>query len=93
MVTALIELRRRHPNWGAKKLLKILRTRHPRWKLPGRSGCCLILKRHGLIRRKTHRRVIGHPGKPGSLILGPNHICAPTSKASSAWAMAATAIR
>jgi putative transposase len=74
VVAALIELRRRHPTWGAKKLLKILRTRHPRWKLPGRSGCCLILKRHGLIRRKTRRRVIGHPGKPGSLILGPNHI-------------------
>ena|SRR6478735_497480 len=74
VVAAMIELRRRHPTWGAKKLLKILRTRHPRWKLPGRSGCCLILKRHGLIRRKTRRRVIGHPGKPGSLILGPNHI-------------------
>jgi putative transposase len=74
VVAALIELRRRHPTWGAKKLLKILRTRHPRWKLPGRSGCCLILKRHGLIRKKTRRRVIGHPGKPGSLILGPNHI-------------------
>src|SRR6478736_2929935 len=58
VVAALIELRRRHPTW----------------KLPGRSGCCLILKRHGLIRRKTRRRVIGHPGKPGSLILGANHI-------------------
>jgi transposase InsO family protein len=34
----------------------------------------LILQRHGLVRRKTRRRVIGHPGKPASLILGPNHI-------------------
>lgn len=74
VVTAIIELRRRHPSWGAKKLLKILKGRHPRWQLPGRSGCCLILQRHGLIKRKTRRRVIGHPGKPASLILGPNHI-------------------
>jgi putative transposase len=74
VVTAMIELRRHHPTWGAKKLLKILRTRHPRWELPGRSGCCLILKRHGLIKRKARRRVIGHPGKPASLILAPNHI-------------------
>jgi putative transposase len=74
VVTAIIELRRRHPSWGAKKLLRILGGRHPRWQLPSRSGCCQILHRHGLIRRKTRRRVIGHPGKPGSLILGPNHI-------------------
>ena len=74
VVAALIELRRHHPSWGAKKLLKILKGRHPRWKLPGRSACCLILHRHGLIRRKTRRRVIGHPGKPSSMILGPNHI-------------------
>jgi transposase InsO family protein len=74
VLAALIDLRRHHPSWGAKKLLKILRGRHPRWKFPSRSGCCLILQRHGLVRRKTRRRVIGHPGKPASLILGPNHI-------------------
>jgi putative transposase len=74
VATALIELRRRHPSWGAKKLLSILRRRHPNWALPGRSTGCVILHRHGLIRRTTRRRVIGHPGKPGSLILGPNHI-------------------
>jgi transposase InsO family protein len=74
VLAALIDLRRKHPSWGAKKLLKVLHTRQPRWKLPSRSGCCLILHRHGLIKRKTRRRLIGHPGKPASLILGPNHI-------------------
>ena len=74
VVAAILKLRRQHPSWGAKKLLKILQGRHPRWKLPGRSACCLILQRNGLIRRKTRRRVIGHPGKPPSLILGPNHV-------------------
>ena len=74
VVTALIELRRRHPSWGAKKLLSILRKRHPQWPLPSRTTGCAILRRHGLVRHKVRRRAIGHPGKPGSLILGPNHI-------------------
>jgi putative transposase len=30
VVAALVELRRRHPSWGAKKLLKILRGRRPK---------------------------------------------------------------
>ena len=74
VVGALLEIRRKHPSWGAKKLLKILQRQHPRWRLPGRSACCLILHRHGLIRRKTRRRVIGHPGRPAALILRPNHV-------------------
>ena len=74
IVAAILQVRRQHPSWGAKKILRVLRGRHPRWRLPGRSACCLILQRHGLIRRKTRRRVIGHPGRPSALILGPNHV-------------------
>ncbi|HUG73898.1 MAG TPA: IS481 family transposase [Steroidobacteraceae bacterium] len=74
VVNALIQLRRRHPTWGAKKLLKILAGRRPDWALPSRCVACSLLKRHGLVRRKTSRRLIGHPGKPPSLILAPNHV-------------------
>jgi putative transposase len=74
IVDALLELRGRHPTWGAKKLLVVLHRRHPAWPLPGRSALCNLLKRHGLIRRKTARRVLGHPGRPSSLILAPNHV-------------------
>jgi transposase InsO family protein len=74
VVNALLELRRRHPTWGAKKLLKVLGQRHTDWKLPVRSVACALLKRHGLVRRKTPRRLIGHPGKPPSMILAPNHV-------------------
>jgi transposase InsO family protein len=74
IVSALLELRHRHPTWGAKKLLKILAARHPDWKLPARCVACALLKRHGLVRRRTARRPIGHPGKPTSLILAPNHV-------------------
>jgi putative transposase len=74
VVNALLQLRRRHPTWGAKKLLRILSGRRPDWALPTRCVACDLLKRHGLVRRRTARRVIGHPGKPSSLILAPNHV-------------------
>jgi len=74
IVDALIELRHRHPTWGAKKLLAVLRRRHSQWHLPSRSATCSLLGRHGLIRRKTPRRVIGHPGKPNTVIVAPNQI-------------------
>jgi transposase len=37
IVEALLELRRRHPRWGAKKLLPLLGKRHPSWDLPART--------------------------------------------------------
>jgi putative transposase len=74
IVDALIDQRRRHPTWGAKKLLVVLRRRHPHWPLPKRTAVCDLLKRRGLVQRKTARRAIGHPGKPSSLILAPNHV-------------------
>ena len=72
IVRAFLEVRRRHPSWGAKKLLTIVHQRHPRWELPGRSTVCDILSRHGMIPKKRNRRRIGHPGKPTSQILAPN---------------------
>jgi putative transposase len=67
-------VRGRHPSWGAKQLLSILHTRHPRWSLPGRSTVCDILRRHGLVPQKRHRRHIGHPGKPTTLIAAPHEV-------------------
>ena len=72
VVQALIELRHRHPFWGAKKLLRILGKSQPHWSLPGRSTACEILARHGLVTKKRTRTRIGHPGKPVSLILNAN---------------------
>ena len=72
IVQAFLEVRRRHPSWGAKKLLTIVHKRHPRWVLPGRSTVCDILSRHGMVPSPRHRRKIGHPGKPTSAILAPN---------------------
>ena len=74
IVDAFIELRCRHPSWGAKKLLSILHKRHPSWALPGRSTVCDILRRHGLVPKTRHQRHIGHPGKPTTLIAAPNDV-------------------
>lgn len=74
IVQAFLEVRRRHPSWGAKKLLAIVHRRHPRWELPGRSTVCDILSRNGMVPKKRHRRRIGHPGKPTSSILAPNDV-------------------
>ncbi len=74
IVAAFLEVRRRHPSWGGKKILTIVHKRHPRWDLPGRSTVCEILKRHGMVPARRSKRRIGHPGKPTSTILAPNDV-------------------
>lgn len=71
---AIIEARRRHPSWGAKKLLKLLQRKDPQTTWPSRWTVCEILKREGLVRQKTRRRKVGHPGKPTSVVTAPNEL-------------------
>jgi len=80
VVQAILEARRRHPSWGARKLLTILTNRHPRWAFPGRSTVCDILSRHGMVPKKRRRRHIGHPGRPTSSILAPNDVWSADAK-------------
>lgn len=57
LVEALVAQRRRHPRWGAKKLLAVLRRRHPHASWPARSTVCDLLKARGSIaprRRRLH---------------------------------------
>jgi putative transposase len=74
LVKAILEARQHHPTWGAKKLLKILHNKHPRWPWPQRSTVCDILKRHGLVAKKRRVRKIGHPGKPTTVVTAPNDL-------------------
>jgi putative transposase len=71
---ALLEVRRRHPSWGAKKLLTLVQKRQPRWELPHRSTVCEILSRNGMVPKKPRRRHIGHPGKPTTPMAAPNEV-------------------
>lgn len=73
-VAALLDLRHKHPTWGAKKLLGILTRRQPRAPWPAPSTVALILARHGLIRSPRRRRTPLHPGRPLTPMTAPNAI-------------------
>jgi len=73
-VARLVELRNRHPSWGAKKLVAVLRERYPALALPAPSTAAAILKREGLIRVPRRRVVRAHPGRPVSEMLAPNAV-------------------
>ena len=53
LVEAVLEARRHHLRWGAKKLLRILTRKHPQHDWPARSTVCDLLKRHDLIPRRS----------------------------------------
>jgi putative transposase len=58
----LIVAERRAVHWGARKLLRVLRQRHPTLPWPARSTISDILVRHGLVRPRARRRKWLHPG-------------------------------
>ena len=71
---AILEVREKHPSWGAKKILTILEHRRGKYDLPNRSTVCEILKRNGYVetpRKKTRR---SHPGKPTTEANEPNSL-------------------
>jgi putative transposase len=78
LVARLLAARRRHPSWGPRKLLKVLRRRDRRegrsvaW--PARSTIADLLRRHGLVTPRRRRRFPGHPGRPLTPMTAPNGI-------------------
>jgi transposase InsO family protein len=74
VVEALLKLRRKHPRWGPRKLLAILRRRKPRWSLPAASTAGEILKRHGLVEPRRRRRRPQHPGRVQVEVQSPNDL-------------------
>lgn len=70
----LLEARRRHPRWGAKKLLKLASKKDADREWPARSTVCEILSRHGLVNHPRQRHRPGHPGKPSAVMDAPNSV-------------------
>jgi len=71
----LCALRREHPLWGARKLLRILATRHPGvtgWPAP--STAADLLARRGLVLRRRRRRPHQHPGVVAPTTVAPNDL-------------------
>jgi len=76
LVETLLAQRRRHPRWGAKKLLATAARRQPRAEWPSRSTVCTLLKQHGLVMPRR-RRVRPVHAAPSSL--------APITSANQVW--------
>jgi transposase InsO family protein len=60
--TLLCTTRRRHPDWGASKLLDYLGPRHPAIDWPAVSTVNDLLDRQGLLVKRRRRRPHQHPG-------------------------------
>ena len=76
MATWLCELRAKHDDWGARKLLRVLQGRHPRHRdWPAPSTVCDLLSRQGLVRHpKRRRKRLEHPGAPAIHTEAPNDL-------------------
>lgn len=65
ILTAIVEARKRFPDWSGAKLVTWLSRQHPAMPWPGRTTAYEILRRAGIIRRRRPRiRVPLHRG-PG----------------------------
>ena len=74
VIDALLELRTKHPNWGAKKLLVKLSERKPNWDLPHPSTVYDLLKPYGVIPKRRRKSVPGHAGYSQIKAYQPNDI-------------------
>lgn len=70
----LIVAERRALRWGARKLLRVLRGRHPELDWPARSTISDILSRHGLVKPRRRRRKWEHPGAVPPTTSAPNDL-------------------
>jgi hypothetical protein len=68
----VLTLRRRHPRWGARKLLVTLTRQHPQVACPSRSTVCDLLRRQGVIVPRRRREAVPHGGHALAPITRPN---------------------
>jgi putative transposase len=73
LIARLIAARQRY-GWGAKKLLTVLRGRHPGHTWPTRSTVNAIFDRHGLLRKQRRRARSPHPGAVPLETTAPNQV-------------------
>lgn len=64
LIEALLAVRRRHPRWGAKKLLAVAGRRDPDAAWPSRTTVCTVLKQRGCV--PSRRRPARSPHAPAS---------------------------
>lgn len=70
----LLALRRKRPNWGPKKLLKVLSQSHPELALPAVSTAGDILERNGLVTARRPRARTEPYCRPFEACAAPNDV-------------------
>ena len=70
----IVEARRAHPTWGARKLLRYLEGRHDGVAWPAVSTAAAILAGHGLTKKRRPRRPPKHPGSTPLVAEQPNAV-------------------
>jgi transposase len=78
LAARLLQVRRRHPSWGPRKLLALVRRQDERrgqdFRWPARSTVAELLRRNGLTTPRRGRARRGHPGRPETPMSAPNVI-------------------
>jgi transposase InsO family protein len=74
LVRLLLDARRAHPTWGARKLRAWLAAKQPGLRLPAPSTIGDALKRHGLVKTRRRRRYVPLPTTSRHLALAPNQV-------------------
>lgn len=72
LVDVLLEVRRRHPRWGPKKLLAVVRKQDPTAAWPCRSTVGEWLRREGWIVARPRSRPVLRASRPLAPITAPN---------------------
>jgi len=74
VVERIVARRKQFPNWGARKLLLLLRKQWPYIRWPAPSTVENILKRHGLVRARKRRPKAAPRTQPFSHCAEPNDV-------------------
>ena len=74
VANVICEARRRHPDWGPRKLLDWLEPRHPELEFPAASTAGDLLVRRGLVKKRRRRRPHLHPGVVPATTVQPNDL-------------------
>jgi len=64
IVVSILQIRKRRPSFGAKKILPDLAKHWPTSELPSLATINSILSKNGLVKSPRKRRNPGHPGAP-----------------------------
>jgi putative transposase len=71
-VDVIVELRKKHPTWGPKKLLAYLSGKQPDVSWPTHSTIGDVLKRHGLVQERRRRSRTPRASHPLAAATEPN---------------------